>query len=234
MTRTRIATLFVAVTRRRIATVLAAMTLLALPLRAPAADPTSASAPSGDTNTPRGVVQATTGAVITVLANAGLSSDDKRHRIEAIVYARVDFATLSKLVLARSWNQLSEEQRTQFMDEFRQNLSATYGRNVESYKNEKVTIVDDHAEPRGDWTVRTKIVRNGADDINVHYRLRQIDGTWKIIDIIIENVSLVANFRSQFQEIMSQGGPTRLLQVLHDKNARGEPLKAPAAAGTKS
>ena len=233
MTRTRIARWFGPVTPTRVAMVLAA-TLLALPLHTRAADPAKASAAGSDGNTPRGVVEATTGAVINVLANASLPADDKRHRIEQIVYARVDFATLSKLVLARSWNQLSEEQRKQFMEEFRQNLSATYGRNVESYKNEKVTIVDDHAEPRGDWTVRTKIVRSGADDINVDYRLRQIDGTWKIIDIIIENVSLVANFRSQFQEIMSQGGPTRLLQVLHEKNERGEPLKAPKAAGTKS
>jgi phospholipid transport system substrate-binding protein len=222
------------VTWTRIANVIAVVTLFLLPLRVSAADPTRASAPSDDGNTPRGVVQATTGAVINVLANAGLPTDEKRHRVEEIVYSRVDFATLSKLVLARSWNQLSEEQRRQFMEEFRQNLSATYGRNVESYKNEKVTIIDDHAEARGDWTVRTKIVRSGADDINVDYRVRQIDGTWKIIDIIIENVSLVANFRSQFQEIISQGGPTRLLQVLHDKNVRGEPLKAPAAASTQS
>ncbi len=214
---------------RRGAAALAAMVLLVLPLRAVAAD-----APAGDATTPRGVVQATTGAVINVLANKSLPTDEKRHRVEEIVYARVDFATLSKLVLARAWNDLSEEQRKQFMEEFRQNLSATYGRNVESYKNEKVTITDDHAEPRGDWTVRTKIIRNGSDDINVDYRLRQIDGTWKIIDIIIENVSLVANFRSQFQEIISQGGPTRLLQVLHEKNERGEPLKAPKAATSTS
>ena len=217
-------------TRTRIAALAAVLTLVAAPLRTAAVD-----APSADANTPRGVVQATTSTVIKVLANAGLSTDEKRHHVEEIVYARVDFATLSKLVLARSWNELSEPQRTQFMNEFRENLSASYGRNVESYKNEKVTIVDEHAEPRGDWTVRTKIVRNGADDINVDYRLRQMDGTWKIIDIIIENVSLVANFRSQFQEILSNGGPTRLLQELHGKNARGESLKAPAAAsGTKS
>jgi len=235
VTGTAIAMPFVAVTRTRCAAVfVVAITLLGLPLYAAAGGPTTASASAGDANTPRGVVQATTGAVINVLANKSLSTDEKRHRVEDIVYARVDFATLSKLVLARSWNELSEEQRKQFMEEFRQNLSATYGRNVESYKNEKVTIIDDHAEPRGDWTVRTKIVRNGADDIDVDYRLRQIDGTWKIIDIIIENVSLVANFRSQFQEIMSQGGPTRLLQVLHEKNERGEPLKAPKAATDKS
>ena len=192
-----------------------------------AAEPAAA-----DGSGPRATVQSTTSQVIAVLANGGLSVDQKRHKVEEIVYAQVDFETLSRLVLARNWGQLSEAQQKQFMEEFRQNLSATYGRNVESYKNEKVQIIEDHAEPRGDWTVRTKIVRNGSNDINVDYRLRQINGTWKIIDIIIENVSLVANFRSQFQEIMSNGGPTRLLQVLHEKNEKGEPLKAPAAASS--
>jgi phospholipid transport system substrate-binding protein len=191
----------------------------------------AADAPATGGNTPRGVVEGTTSSVIDVLANRGLSVDDKRQRVEQIVYARVDFETLSRLVLARNWNQLSPEQQKQFMEEFRQNLSATYGRNVESYKNERVTITDDHAEPRGDWTVRTKIVRNGADDINVDYRLRQVGGTWKIIDIIIENVSLVSNFRSQFQDIMANGGAERLIKVLQEKNAKGEPLKAPAAGG---
>jgi phospholipid transport system substrate-binding protein len=214
------------VTPVRIALLTALLTLAPLCGRATAGD-----ASSGDGSGPRAVVQATTGAVVSVLANKSLSADQKRHQIEDIVYARVDFETLSRLVLARNWSQLSEAQQKQFMEEFRQNLSAAYGRNVESYKNEKVQIIDDHAEARGDWTVRTKIVRNGSNDINVDYRLRQTDATWKIIDIIIENVSLVANFRSQFQEIMSNGGPTRLLQVLHEKNEKGEPLPAPAAAG---
>jgi phospholipid transport system substrate-binding protein len=179
---------------------------------------------------PRAVVEATTSAVIAVLADKSLSTDEKRRRVEEIVYARVDFDTLSRLVLGRSWNQLSEEQRAEFEREFKQNLSATYGRNVESYKNEKVTIIDDRQEARGDWTVRTKIVRHGPDDISVDYRLRQTGGTWKIIDVIIEGVSLVSNYRSQFQEIMANGGIDRLLKLLREKNARGEPLPAPKGA----
>jgi phospholipid transport system substrate-binding protein len=206
---------------RRLATLVAALLLLAPTPRTFATD-----APAEGANTPRGVVRATTSAVVDVLANHGLSAEQKRHEIENIVYARVDFPTLSRLVLASNWNRLSDAQRKEFMEEFRRNLSATYGRNVESYHNEKVTVIDDHSEPRGDWTVRTKIVRHGNDDISVDYRLRQIDGTWKIIDIIIEHVSLVANFRSQFQEIMSSGGAVRLLQVLRQKNEQGEPLKA--------
>ena len=58
------------------------------------------------------------------------------------------------------------------------------------------------------------------------YRLRQIDGNWKVIDLIIERVSLVSNFRSQFQEVMANGGIEKLLQLLREKNAAGQPLKS--------
>jgi phospholipid transport system substrate-binding protein len=155
-----------------------------------------------------------------------VTADDKRRRIEDVVYARVDFDTLSRLVLAQNWKTLTEAQRTDFVREFKQHLALSYGKNVDSYRNERVAILSEREEARGDWTVKTKIVRGGPDDIAVDYRLRQTDGTWRIIDFIIEGVSLVSNYRSQFQEIMAHGGAERLLELLRDKNAKGEPLKS--------
>jgi phospholipid transport system substrate-binding protein len=107
--------------------------------------------------------------------------------------------------------------------EFKAQLSRTYGRNIDNYKNERVEILSDRAEGRGDWTVRTR-VRRDSDTILVDYRLRATDGTWRIIDIIVEGVSLVANFRSQFQEIVAQDGPEQLLKMLRDKNLLSEPI----------
>jgi phospholipid transport system substrate-binding protein len=172
------------------------------------------------------VVQKTADDVVAVLSDKSLTTDDKRTRIETIVYAQVDFETLSRLVLARHWAQLTPAQKDEFMQEFRRHLSMTYGRNLDSYKNERVVITGDRKEERDDWTVHSKIARGGPDDIAVNYRLRNRDGQWRIIDVIVEGVSLVANFRSQFQEIIANGGITRLIQLLHEKNARGEPLKS--------
>ena len=63
--------------------------------------------------------------------------------------------------------------------------------------------------------MQTKILRGGgSDDVVVDYRLRQTSGQWKIIDVIIEGVSLVSNFRSQFQDVVASGGPERLLALL--------------------
>jgi phospholipid transport system substrate-binding protein len=174
---------------------------------------------------PSAVVERTTSSVIAILTDAKLSTDEKRKRVEDVVLASVDFETLSKLVIASNWSKFSEAQRAEFMTLFKNHLSMTYGRNVESYKNEKVTITGSREESGGDTTVKTKILRGGPGDILVDYRMRQTAGTWKIIDVIIEGVSLVSNFRSQFQDVVAGGGPERLLTLLREKNAKGEPLK---------
>ncbi len=178
-------------------------------------------------DSPRTIVERLTQAAVEVLGRKDLSGEEKRHRIEDLAYANVDFETMSRLVLARNWSQLSAAQRTEFVQLFKEHLALTYGRNIENYNNEKVQVVSEHDEGRGDWTVKTKILRGGGNaDVLVDYRLRQENGAWRIIDIVIERVSLVANFRSQFQEIMSGGGPAKLLDVLREKNAKGEPLKS--------
>ena len=73
--------------------------------------------------------------------------------------------------------------------------------------------------------------RRASDDLAIDYRLRKnAAGEWKIIDFIIESVSLVVNYRSQFQSLLSDGSPQRLLTALHEKNAKGETFKGPGAS----
>jgi phospholipid transport system substrate-binding protein len=184
----------------------------------------------GAEESPRAVVERVTTAAIGVLGDRSLGVEDKRHKLEDIIYREVDFDTMSRLVLARNWSRFSAEQQAEFVKLFKEHLSITYGNNIENYKNERVAIVGDREEARGDWSVQSKIVRGGgSSDIQVDYRLRRTGDVWKIIDIIIERVSLVANFRSQFQDILGGGTPEKLLQVLRDKNARHEPLKSDQA-----
>jgi phospholipid transport system substrate-binding protein len=176
---------------------------------------------------PRVVVKRMTDAALDVLRDKSLSSDQKRHRLEEVVFPEVDFDTMSRLVLARNWSRFSAPQQAEFIKQFREHLSMTYGRNIENYRNERVEIVGDQDEGRGDWVVKTKILRGGgAEDILVDYRVRKQGDAWRIIDMVIERVSLVANFRSQFQDVVGRGGPEKVLELLRDKNARGEPLQS--------
>ena len=176
---------------------------------------------------PRTIVEKMTQAAIDILGQKSLSSEEKRHRIEDLAGANIDFDTMSRLVLARNWGRLSADQQAEFVRLFKAHLALTYGRSIESYSNEKAEVVGERDEGHGDWTVKTKILRGGGNaDVLVDYRLRQENDAWRIIDVVIERVSLVANFRSQFQEIMGSGGPAKLLDVLREKNAKGEPLKS--------
>jgi phospholipid transport system substrate-binding protein len=110
----------------------------------------------------------------------------------------------------------------QFQEEFKRHLSLTYGRQIEKYtSDEKIEIGEARAEPNKDVTVRTRVVGGAAGDgLRIDYRLRADGGDWKIIDVIPEGVSLIQNFRSQVQEIVTQKGVGQLIQTLHEKNER--------------
>jgi phospholipid transport system substrate-binding protein len=197
---------------RRIA---AACTLAALLAAMPLAAPPAAA--SQETSEARAVVDEAVEAVLAVLREPNLSTEQRRSRIEEIAYDRFDFETISRLVLARGWRQFSEEQRSEFVEQFKRHLSASYGSRVERYDQESVGVVGERLEPRGDVTIQTRIRGGQFDGTAVDYRLREREGTWKVIDVVIEGVSLASNFRSQFAELLSRGGPEEVLRRLRDR-----------------
>ena len=214
------------------------MRLLPLPIMLAAfvlCGPSNATA--GDS--PEKTIEATAVKVINVLANDDLSDEQKKAELTSYLNTCCDFETTSKLVLARNWRTFSEQQRSEFVDLFRSYLIATYGDNVKAYNGETVEILGGRDEARGDYTVLTKIARGGGNaDVLVNYRLRKdADGNWKILDVIGEGISLVANLRSQFQEVISHSGPEGLLKKLREKSgldaddsaAPTEAAAAPAA-----
>ncbi len=166
---------------------------------------------------PRSVIRETVDAVVAVLDDAALGTDQRRARIEEIAKQRFDFVTMSRLVLGRNWKSLSGAQQEEFQREFQALLSESYGRRIDRYEQEKVEILGERAEERGDVTVQTKIVGGQANDIQVDYRLRQRDGAWRVIDVVVEGASLVSNYRSQFAEVLSKGGPETLLKRMREK-----------------
>jgi phospholipid transport system substrate-binding protein len=190
---------------------LAAMSLL-FPLAAAAAPASDA-----DRDAAKAAVDATVDSVMAVLNDEALPIGQKRDAIEAIAYERFDFNTISKLVLARNWRRMTPAQREQFEQEFKRHLSVTYGDSLDRYGDETVEITDSRAERNGDVTVRSRILGEG-DPLGVDYRLRSRNGSWYVIDVIVEGVSLLSNFRSQTQEIISAEGPEGLIQKLREKN----------------
>jgi phospholipid transport system substrate-binding protein len=168
--------------------------------------------------TAREAVEATVAQVLEVLRQPDESAAGRRTQIEQIAYARFDFDTMGRLVLARNWKRFNAEQRDGFITEFKRHLSRSYGTRISRYEQEKLETVGERQEKRGDVTVLTVIRGGQLDGAVIDYRMRERDGEWRVIDVIIEGVSLVSNFRSQFRDIVSKQGPDGLIAQLKARN----------------
>jgi phospholipid transport system substrate-binding protein len=181
----------------------------------------AAAALSGPESEARSFVQQTIDTVLGILRNAKIPLEEKKNRVESIAYERFDFELMSRLVLARNWQKFSDKQKRDFVDAFKKHLSATYRDTLNTFRDESIEIGSSRLEKNDDVTVMT-IVTGSADTTKVDYRMRKGDRGWRGIDVIIEGVSLVQNFRSQAQEIVSNEGPDGLIKKL-----RAKQLKSP-------
>jgi len=174
---------------------------------------------------PREVIRTAADAVTDILADPDLDERQKSEKAEGVVERHLDTRTVSQLVLARAWRKLEENQRDDFVGEFRRYLVTTYWNQVNGLDISEIRIDGDREEARGDWTVETTVASERFGDTTVDYRLRRQTGAdggpgeWKIIDIVVEDVSLISNFRSQFKEILSDHSFAELMDMLREKNA---------------
>jgi len=168
----------------------------------------------------KALIEKTVVQVLAVLRDESRTTAQQRLELEKIAHTRFDFRTMARLVLARDWKRLDSAKRDEFVDQFTTYLANDYGSRLERYQQEDVKVMDEQPKPRGDVEVRTKIVGGKNNGAIVDYRMRKDkDGSWRIIDVVIEGISLVANFRDQFREVIANGGPEALLQKLKEKNA---------------
>ncbi len=199
-------------TTRRHVLLVAGVSLLALALPALAAetpDPTGA----------RKLIERTVDDVLVILNDPALDTPGRRAKLEELAWERFDFKTMSRAVVARYWRTFSDEQKTDFRKEFKAFLARTYGDRIERYTNEQVEIVGDRVTKRGNVMVMTKIVGGEFGGAEVEYMVKFNDTAWRVIDVKVEGISLVLNYRDQFKSILASGGAEKLREALRKKNA---------------
>jgi phospholipid transport system substrate-binding protein len=134
-----------------------------------------------------------------------------------LIYERMfDDIELSKRTLARHWNNLNVAQRKEFVLLFRQVLEKAYIDKILAYTNEKIAFDRETMLSETQAEVQTRIV-TASKEIPITYRVLLKDGTWKVYDVVIENVSLVLNYRTQFNDILAKNKPEQLLEILRKK-----------------
>jgi len=198
--------------------------LLLVQAGAGGADP---AAPSGA----RALISTTVDEVLVILNDPALDRKARLSRLEAIAHERFDFVTMSQLVVARYWKTFTPEQQESFVEEFTTFLARSYGDRIDRYTNEKVEIVGEMPAPAGDRKVMTRIVGGEYGGAEVEYRLREKSGAWRVIDVKVEGISLVLNYRDQFAAVLSRDGADGLLAQLRKKNSEATPSPAPAPRG---
>lgn len=159
-----------------------------------------------------------------VLANKdGLKSDKKRlySLIEKDVLPNFDFVRMSRSVLGKHWRGSSKTEQKAFVKEFSRLLVKTYGTALLSYSGQEIVYKPAVIKNKGKTaSVQTKVPSSGAEPVDVGYLLFSTGDSWKVIDIKIGGVSLVANYRTNFASEISKSSVASLIKQLQAKNAR--------------
>ena len=141
----------------------------------------------------------------------------RRAAMRKIIDGKFNYTEMGRRSLAKNWNGLSVEDRKEFIELFSRLLENSYASKIESYRNEKIIYRDEIV--KGEYAmVKTRIER--ADDkIDVDYKLKKSDGEWLIYDFVIEKVSMIRNYRSQFSKIIKRDSYKVLIEKLTTKLA---------------
>jgi len=138
---------------------------------------------------------------------------------EEKILPNFDFDRVCRMVLGKNWKSASPEQQAAFQKEFRSLLLRTYATALSKYKNQVIEYKPMRAEPGAkNVSVKTQILQPGGQPIAVDYSLVKGDSGWKVYDIVIESVSLVTNYRSQFSNEIRTNGLDSLNKKLAEKN----------------
>ena len=142
--------------------------------------------------------------------------DERRQKLEKVIWERFDYDEMSKRSLGAQWNKLNDEQKKEFVELFKSMLSRTYADKIESYHGEPISYLnerlkDDYAE------VKTKVL-HGKAPIPLDYRLINKSGEWRVYDVVIDGISLVNNYRGQFTKIIRTESYEDLVKRLQQKS----------------
>src|SRR5262245_25518954 len=158
--------------------------------------------------------------LVAILNDPGLKKEDKknerREKLKEVIYQRFDFTEMAKRALGPHWQQRSPAEQQEFVKLFTGLLENAYLDKIESYNGEKVQYLNETAD--NNYTeVDTKIVGSNGQEFSVNYRLSNENGEWKVYDVIIENIGLVHNYRSQFDRVLAKSSFEELLQTMREK-----------------
>jgi phospholipid transport system substrate-binding protein len=150
--------------------------------------------------------------------------------IDAKVLPHFNFGAMTALALGQSWNKATPEQKKRLTEEFRTLLVRTYASALAAYSDQKFDFRPLRAKPTDtDVTVQVRVMQAGAQPVPIDYSMEKTAAGWKVYDVMVGGVSLVANYRTEFNNVVRESGIDGLIKNLNTKNRTFDAPAAPAA-----
>ncbi|MDO5537855.1 MAG: ABC transporter substrate-binding protein [Desulfovibrionaceae bacterium] len=196
--------------------------LLALLLCAPRALAAESGAAAAAAESAEKALAASISRVVELLQNPGYVSPQTRGplrtQIEDEVYHIFDFGEFSARTVGQRWQTFTDAQQQDFTDAFASLLFSTYLSQIDGYNGEEVRYTGVRSNPEGTRVeVATELTNQNGRVIPIAYRLMPKNGTWVVYDVFVEGVSLVRNYRTQFQDILSKSNPDSLIVRVRER-----------------
>lgn len=170
-------------------------------------------------------VKKTVDEVVRIIADKEMKKNEPKRRqaLKKSISNIFDYSEMAKRSLGKHWNVRTEAEKKQFSELFATLLENSYAGKIESYNNEKIVYMKENVE--GEYAeIKSKVVTAARDEFTLDYRMFKQKGKWMVYDVVIEGVSLVSNYRSQFNKTIASSGYEKLVKKLQTKN---DELKAP-------
>jgi phospholipid transport system substrate-binding protein len=166
--------------------------------------------------------------VVKILADSALRENVEARRVQVrkVAESIFDYPETARRALGPHWNARTPQQQQEFVKLFADLLDRSYVSKIDLYQGERVQYTGEQAD-RSEATVKTVILAKKGTDIPVDYRMHMRNGRWLVYDIIIEGVSLVSNYRTQFNKIIQTESYDALVQRLRAKEGATEPAASP-------
>jgi phospholipid transport system substrate-binding protein len=180
-------------------------------------------APALAQEAPDAIVKRVANEVITTIKSDPAIQAGNEARIREVLEAKLlpnfDFTRMTALAMGKNWRTATPEQQKRVTDEFRALLVRTYSGALNNYRNETIDYKPLRMSPADtDVTVRTVVVRATGSPIPIDYNMTKTPDGWKCYDVIVGGVSLVTNYRDEFNDQVQKGGVDALIKTLSDRN----------------
>jgi phospholipid transport system substrate-binding protein len=170
--------------------------------------------------TPTESVRETVDNILAILKDPALKGEQKkkerREKLKEVIYRRFDFTEMAKRSLGSEWRRHSPEEQKEFVQLFRELLENAYLDKIESYNGQEVRYLKERVD-NNYAEVDTKLVDNKGQEFSIVYRLYNSGGDWKVYDVVIEDISLVNNYRAQFSRVLAKSSYAELVDRMKKK-----------------